>query len=85
LEVSSQLHALAALPLGKDPPYYPLDRKLGGPQRRSRRGGEEKNSQPLPELEPPIIQPSARHYTTELSRLLIIIIIIIIIIIMQET
>jgi len=28
-----------------------------GPQSRSGRGGEEKNSQPLPEYETPIIQP----------------------------
>jgi hypothetical protein len=33
-----------------------LDRRLGGLQRRSGRGGEEKNSQPLPGLEPPILQ-----------------------------
>jgi hypothetical protein len=50
-------------------PRYPLDRRLGGPQSRSGRGGEEKNSQPLPGLEPPIIQPVAQRYTTELSRL----------------
>jgi hypothetical protein len=31
-------------------------------------GDEEKNSQPLPSLEPPIIQPVAQRYTTELSR-----------------
>jgi hypothetical protein len=30
---------------------------------------KEKNSQPLPGLEPPIIQPVAHRYTTELSRL----------------
>jgi hypothetical protein len=30
---------------------YPLDRRLGGPQSRSGRGGEEKNSQPPPGLE----------------------------------
>jgi hypothetical protein len=30
-----------------------LDRRLGGPQNWYGRGGEEKNSQPLPELEPP--------------------------------
>jgi hypothetical protein len=36
-------------------PWYPLNRRLGGPQNRSGRGGEEKNSQPLPGLEPPII------------------------------
>jgi hypothetical protein len=31
---------------------YPLDRRLGGPQSRSGRGGEEKNSQPPPRIEP---------------------------------
>jgi hypothetical protein len=30
-------------------------------------GGEEKNFQPPPELEPPIIQPVAQCYITELS------------------
>jgi hypothetical protein len=29
-----------------------LDRRLGGPQSRSGRGGEEKNSQPPPGIEP---------------------------------
>jgi hypothetical protein len=43
---------------------------MGGPQSRSGRGGEEINSQPLPRLEPPIIQPASQHYTTELSGLL---------------
>jgi hypothetical protein len=52
MEVSGQLHAPAALPPGKSPRYL-LDRRLGGPQSRSGRGGEEKNSQPLPGLEPP--------------------------------
>jgi hypothetical protein len=42
-------------------PLYPLDRMLGGPQNRSGRDGEEKNSQPLPGLEPSIIQPAAQH------------------------
>jgi hypothetical protein len=51
-------------------PWYPLDRRLGGPQSRSGRGGEEKNSQPLPGLEPSIIQSVAQCYTIELSRLL---------------
>jgi hypothetical protein len=50
-------------------PWYPFYRRLGGPQNRSGRGGEEKNSQPLPGLEPPIIQPVAQRYTTELSQL----------------
>jgi hypothetical protein len=58
-------------PQGKSP-CYPLDRRLGVPQSRSGRSGEEKNSQPLPEFEPPIIQPVAQPYTTELSRLLAI-------------
>jgi hypothetical protein len=49
--------------------WYPLDRRLGGPQSRSGHGGEEKNSQPLPGLEPPIIQPVAQRYTMELSQL----------------
>jgi hypothetical protein len=47
-----------------------LDRRLGEPQSRSGLGGEEKNSQPLSSLEPPIIQLVAQRYTTELSRLL---------------
>jgi hypothetical protein len=49
-------------------PWYPLDKRLGGPQSRSGRGGEEKNSHLLPGIEPPIIQPLAQRYTTELSR-----------------
>jgi hypothetical protein len=48
---SGQLHAPAALPQGKSP-WYPLDRRLGGPQSRSGRGGEEKNSHPPPGIEP---------------------------------
>jgi len=34
-----------------------LVRRLGGPQSRSGRGSKEKNSKPLPGLEPAIIQP----------------------------
>jgi hypothetical protein len=56
-------------PQGKIP-WYPLDRRLGGLQSRSGRGGEQKNSQPPPELEPLIIQLVAQRYTTELYRLL---------------
>jgi hypothetical protein len=55
-------------PQGKSP-WYPLGRWLGRRQSRSGRGGEEKNSQPLPGPEPLIIQPAAQLYTTELSRL----------------
>jgi len=60
--VSGQFHLLAALPPEKEP-WYPLERGLGGSQSWSGRDGEEKNSQPLPALKPPIIQ----CYTTELS------------------
>jgi hypothetical protein len=52
-------------------PWYPLDRRLSGPQKRSGRGKEnkkKKNAQPLPGLEPPIIQAAAQRYTIELSR-----------------
>jgi hypothetical protein len=57
-------------PQGKSP-WYPLDRRLRGPQRRSGRDAKEKNSQPLPRLEPLTIQPVVQRYRTELSRLLI--------------
>jgi hypothetical protein len=52
MEVSGQFHEPAALPLGKEP-WYPLKRRLGGPQSRSGCGGEEKNSQPPLGIEPP--------------------------------
>jgi hypothetical protein len=51
MEVSGRLYAPAALPPGKEA-RYPLDWRLGGPQSRSGRGGEEKNSQPPPGIEP---------------------------------
>jgi hypothetical protein len=44
MEVSGQLHARPLYPQGKSP-WYLLDRRLDGPQSRSGRGGEEKNSQ----------------------------------------
>jgi hypothetical protein len=50
-------------PQGKIP-RYPLDSRLYGLQCRSGRGGEEKNYQPLPGLEPPITQPVAPDWTT---------------------
>jgi hypothetical protein len=43
-------------------PRYPLDRRLGGFQSPFGCGGEEKNSQPLPGLELPIIQPAPHHW-----------------------
>jgi hypothetical protein len=67
--VSFKLRSL--YPEGKSP-WYPLDRRLGvPPQSRSGHGGEQKNSQPLPGLKPPIIQPVAQRYTTGLYRLLV--------------
>jgi len=45
MELTGQLHGPAALPRGKSP-RYPLDRRLGGPQSRSGRGGEVKNPYP---------------------------------------
>jgi hypothetical protein len=66
MEVSDQFHAPAALPAGR--PRYPLDRRLSGPKSLSGRSGdEEKNSQPLPGLELPIIQPVSHCYATEIS------------------
>jgi len=56
MEVNDQLHVPVGLHPGEKP-CYPLDRRLGGSQSRSGHGGEEKNFQPLPGLEPPIIQP----------------------------
>jgi hypothetical protein len=56
MEVSVELHAPAALPIGKERQYR-LYRGLEGSLSLSRRGGEEKTSQPLPGLEPGIIQP----------------------------
>jgi hypothetical protein len=48
-------------------PRYPPNKRLGGPQNKSGRGGEEKDSKPLPVLEPLIIYPAAHPHTAELS------------------
>jgi hypothetical protein len=56
-------------PQGKSP-WYPLDRRLGGPQSRSGRGGEEKNSQPSPEIEPYNAGRPARSLVTIQTELL---------------
>jgi hypothetical protein len=69
MEVSGQIHEPAALPQRKSP-WYPLDRKLGGPQSRSGHGGEEKNSQPTSCLKFRIVQSLDQRCTTELSRLI---------------
>jgi hypothetical protein len=65
-------------PQGKSP-WCPFNRRLCGPQSWSGYGGEEKNSLPLPGLEPLVIHPVAQCYITELSRLLMMMMIIIII------
>jgi hypothetical protein len=62
VEVSGQLHVPAALPQAKSS-WYPLDRRLRGPQSRSGRGGDEENSRPLLGIERPIIKPIAQRYT----------------------
>jgi hypothetical protein len=54
----------------------PVDRRLGGRQSRSGHGGEEKNSQPPPGIEPsnpdrPVRNPVA--IPTQLSRLITVI------------
>jgi hypothetical protein len=50
MEKKGQFHDPTSLSQNKRH-RYPLDRRLGGPQSRSERGGEEKNSQPPPEIE----------------------------------
>jgi hypothetical protein len=75
MEVCGQLHAPAALPPQGKNPWYPLDRSLDGSQIRSGRGGEEKNSQPPPGIEPYNPDRPVRSLVTiptELSRLLIL-------------
>jgi hypothetical protein len=65
MEVSAQLRAPAALPVGNSH-WYPLDRRLGGPQSQSGRDGEEKNIVPATN-QTSAIQPIA--ILTELSQL----------------
>jgi hypothetical protein len=60
--MSGCFHALVALSPGKGAPVTHWIGAWVGPR-------VEKNSQPLPVLELPIIQPVAQGYTTELSRL----------------
>jgi hypothetical protein len=47
MEVSGEFHDPVALIPGQEP-RYALDRRMGGPQSRSGRGGEEKSIQSLP-------------------------------------
>jgi hypothetical protein len=51
MEVSNLFTLRPLYPQGKSP-RYPLDNRLGGPQSRSGRGGEEKNFNPPPGIEP---------------------------------
>jgi hypothetical protein len=46
MEVSGKLHAPASLPQGRSP-WYPLNRRVGGLQSRSGRGGEKFPAQTL--------------------------------------
>jgi hypothetical protein len=64
MEVSGQLHAPAASPPRKSP-WYPLDRRPGGPQSRSGRSDKGKNPNTRWESNPrtPIVQSVAQRYT----------------------
>jgi hypothetical protein len=76
MEVSGQLHNPAALPPGKAPliPIWIGDRM--GPRDGLDTVVKIKISNPCRDSKPPIIQPLAQRYTTELSQLLFIIIIL---------
>jgi hypothetical protein len=52
MEVSGQVHVPAASPAGKWQLRLPFDRRVGGRQSRSGRGGEEKNLGPCRESNP---------------------------------
>jgi len=58
MEVGGQRHAPAALPLGKT--RYPLYRRLGGPQGRSR---QVRKITPPPGFDSRTVQPIASRYT----------------------
>jgi hypothetical protein len=55
VKVICQFRARPLYPQGKNP-WRPFGRRVGGPRSRSGHGGEEKNSQLVPGIEPPIIQ-----------------------------
>jgi hypothetical protein len=78
LEVSRQLHAPAALPPGKGP-RYPLDRRLGGPQSRSGRFGEQKIIDPTGTRTP--TPRSSSPYIVAIITIIFIIIIIVVVIV----
>jgi len=59
--VSGHLLDLATFP--RKETWYPLNRRLGEPQRQSGHGGEEKNSWPLPGIKPQSFSLQHSHYT----------------------
>ena len=56
--VGGKHHSLAVLPPGKN--WYPLYRRLDGPQGRS---GKVQKISPQPQFDPQTVQPVASHYT----------------------
>jgi hypothetical protein len=62
LGVSGLYHALAVLPLGKDPP---VPHEVGGPESQFRCFREEKNLLSLPRIELQMISPQHSHYTDQ--------------------
>jgi len=79
-EVAVELRAFLNIPLGKVSGKLhvpaalcrcPFDRRLGGPQSRSGRDGEEKNSCPCRESKTPLSVRSITTTVTELPRLFI--------------
>jgi hypothetical protein len=65
MEVSGQLHAPAALPPVKEP-LLPIGQEAGWTPEPFCTRWWRKNSEPPPEFEPPIIQPVAQCYVSEL-------------------
>jgi hypothetical protein len=57
MEVSDQLYT------GGKNTRFPLERMLGGPKSKTGCDGKDKNSQPLPEIEPQLSSPQPSHYT----------------------
>jgi hypothetical protein len=62
MEMSGHLHALAAFTLREIVPLCPLDKRLGGPQTRYGRCGEEKNLEPAGN-QTPVVQSITGLYT----------------------
>jgi hypothetical protein len=69
MEVSGQLHTTGGFTPREKSPCYPMVSRMGEPQSRCGHGGEERNSQPVPELEPSTTQHVAQGYNNEPCRL----------------